>query len=302
LDDSDNVYVADRYNGRIQKFTSTGAYLAQWATNADEVGIAVDAGGNVYIADDGLHRIEKFTRNGTYLTQWGTPGSGDGQFLYPWGIAVDASGNVYVADNGNNRIQKFTSDGTYLSQWGTYGYESGQFAGPVGVAVDGSGNVYVTDNASDGANNRIQKFTGAGTYITQWGSGQFAGVLCVAVDASGYVYAADNGHCTVQKFVRGSGLNVPGEAQIAFALDPVRPNPARGSALMVQFTLPSAAAASLELLDVAGRIVSASEVGQLGAGRHLLDFGAGRHLAPGIYLVRLQQGANVKVVRAAVLE
>ena len=100
----------------------------------------------------------------------------------------------------------------------------------------------------------------------------------------------------------GTQVSVPGEAPIAFALDPVRPDPARGSALVVQFTLPSAAPASLELLDVAGRRVSAREVGQLGAGRHKLDFGAGRGLAPGIYVVRLQQGTNVKVVRAALLE
>ena len=32
--------------------------------------------------------------------------------------------------------------------------------------MDGSGSVYVTDTL----NNRIQKFTADGTYMTQWGS------------------------------------------------------------------------------------------------------------------------------------
>jgi len=42
-----------------------------------------------------------------YLTQWGSPGSGDGQFIGPFGMATDAAGNVYVADAGNYGIQKF---------------------------------------------------------------------------------------------------------------------------------------------------------------------------------------------------
>jgi DNA-binding beta-propeller fold protein YncE len=284
-------------------------YLAQWGTEGTgngqfevPTGVAVDASGYVYVVDSYNNRIQKFTSTGTYLTQWGTPGSGNGQFSFPYGVAVDASGNVYVADTGNYRIQKFTSTGTYLTQWGTYGSGNEQFQIPFGIAVDASGYVYVDD-----LYNRIQKFSGAGTYITQWGTfgsgnGQFATPYDVAVDASGYVYVADTNNNRVQKFRQASQVSVPGEAPIAFALDPVRPNPVRGSALTMHFTLASAAAASLELLDMAGRRVSAREVGQLGAGRHALDFGAGRSLAPGIYVVRLQQGTNVKVVRAAVLE
>jgi DNA-binding beta-propeller fold protein YncE len=217
---------------------------------------------------------------------------------------VDAGGNVYVA--GVGPIQEFTSTGTYITQWGTPGSGDGQFSStpaPHGVAVDASGNVYVADSGND----RIQKFTSTGTYLTQWGTpgtgdGQFNAPLGVAVDASGYVYVADFNNNRMQKFGPASQLSVPGEAPLAFALDPVLPNPARGSALTVRFTLASAAPASLELLDVAGRRISAREVGQLGAGRHELDFGVGRSLAPGLYLVRLKQGTNSGVIRAAVLD
>ena len=47
--------------------------------------------------------------NGFYafITKWGTQGSGDGQFVYPFGIAVHSSGRVYVADDHNYRIQVF---------------------------------------------------------------------------------------------------------------------------------------------------------------------------------------------------
>jgi tripartite motif-containing protein 71 len=51
--------------------------------------------------------VEKFTSSGAYLAQWGSLGSGPGQFQHPLGVAVDAGGNVYVADAGLDRIQVF---------------------------------------------------------------------------------------------------------------------------------------------------------------------------------------------------
>ena len=70
----------------------------------------------------------------------------------------------------------------------------------------------------------------------------------------------------------------------------------------MRFKLPSATPASLELLDIAGRRIVTREVGSLGAGRSTeLDLGAGQRLAPGLYLVRLRQGANTSVARVAVL-
>lgn len=92
--------------------------------------------------------------------------------------------------------------------------------------------------------------------------------------------------------------DVPGDAPGAFALDPVRPNPSRGGVLTVHFTLPTSAPARIELLDVSGRRIISHEVV---AGQHALDLGAGRQLAPGLYLVRLTQGANTRTTRVAVL-
>ncbi|MDY0128785.1 MAG: PKD domain-containing protein, partial [Methanosarcina vacuolata] len=106
--------------------------------------VAVDSSGNVYVTDDS-DQIQKFDSSGKFIAKWGSEGSGNGQFNNPHGVAVDSSGNVYVADSGNNRIQKFDSSGKFITKWGSAGSNEGQFNTPHGVAVDSSGNVYVAD-------------------------------------------------------------------------------------------------------------------------------------------------------------
>jgi len=69
--------------------------------------VAVDNSGNVYVADTYNHRIQKFSNEGNFIGSWGSLGSNDGQFRTPKGVAVDAEGNIYVADTKNNRVQKF---------------------------------------------------------------------------------------------------------------------------------------------------------------------------------------------------
>ena len=135
---------------------------------------------------------------------WGTAGSGNGQFVNPFGIAVDSLGNVYVTDTApNDRIQKFDSNGIYLTQWGSSGAAPGLFSAPHGVAVDSSGYVYVADTT----NNRIQKIDSSGTALLVLGggapsmaNGHFSAPWGVAVDSLGNIYVADTTNNRIQKF------------------------------------------------------------------------------------------------------
>jgi len=70
-------------------------------------GVAVDSSGNVYVADYFNSRIQKFDSAGVFQSKFGSGGSNNGQFSGAEGIAVDNSGNIYVTDSGNNRIQIF---------------------------------------------------------------------------------------------------------------------------------------------------------------------------------------------------
>jgi hypothetical protein len=87
-----------------------------------------------------------------------------------------------------------------------------------------------------------------------------------------------------------------------FALAGAWPNPAVSGRMSVHFSLPRAAAATLALFDLGGRQVVAREVGALGAGQHIVNLGEGRRLRPGLYFLRLRQGANTRITSVVVMD
>jgi hypothetical protein len=199
-------------------------------------GVAVDESGNVYVADRMLCRIRKVTPAGvvTTLAGQGTPGSEDGtgstaRFQYPQGVAVDGAGNLYVADTFNHTIRRITPGGVVTTLAGKAGSgdspgfadgtgSAARFKYPTGVAVDGVGNVYVAD--SD--NQTIRKVTPAGVVTTlagqagSWGSADGTGDAArfywpsgVAVDEIGSLYVADYGNNAIRKGVPATETCVP---------------------------------------------------------------------------------------------
>lgn len=148
-----DVYAADAGNFRIEKFSSTGTFLAAWGWGVT----------------DGTAQSEVCTSG----CETGIQGSGAGQFSNPIAIAVDNSagpsaGDVYVADQGNTAVEKFNSSGTYLS---SIAAASGDpFSTVVGVATDPTGNVWVS---APGSAANVEEFDGSATNapITQWNAG-----------------------------------------------------------------------------------------------------------------------------------
>jgi streptogramin lyase len=84
----------------------------------DPFGIAVDSVNNIYVADTFNHRIQKFDSSGNFIATWGSLGSANSQFNTPASVTVDNADNIYVADTYNHRIQKFDSSGNFLTTWG----------------------------------------------------------------------------------------------------------------------------------------------------------------------------------------
>jgi hypothetical protein len=224
VDSSQNKYVTDDYG--IQKFNGQNRFEALLAAAPVSTpspaffpfyykGLALDSQNKIYVAT--LGGIQKFTNNGMLITSWNPLTSHREEF---GGIAVDSSDNVYVTVHGTvtyhpnrerafddnlDQVQKYhTTDGIHYSlirAWGSPGQGAGQFSVIKGIALDSVGNVFVVDEGND----RVQKFTNDGRFITSWGStgqghGQFNAPQGIDVDSSDNVYVSDSGNRRIQIF------------------------------------------------------------------------------------------------------
>lgn len=96
-------------------------------------------------------------------------------------------------------------------------------------------------------------------------------------------------------------IEVPVGPLARFALAGARPNPTTAS-LAIVFSLPDAAPAMLDLLDLSGRQLRRVEVGAMGPGPHSVQLGVGLGLRSGIYFVRLTRGAQRATTRVVLIE
>ncbi len=208
---------------------TTPEYTNQFGAEAGQlkhpISDAVDPAGNVWVTSNESDLIEKFSPTGVLKATYGSEGTGEGQFIGPWGVAIDPrNGNVYVSDQANNRIEEMSSTGVFIKTfgWGVgkaskaefevctkeckagiAGAGNGQFYVVAGVTVDSSGNVWVADYG----NNRVQEFNEKGEYLKKFGSTgkgaeQFEGPVNIAISGSD-LYITDYHNNRVQEFSTG---------------------------------------------------------------------------------------------------
>jgi hypothetical protein len=112
-----DLYVADRWNNRIQRFHSgqlNGTTVAgNGSTNVTITlnypsGIVLDADNYLFIVDEYNHRIVRSGPNGFQcVVACSGQGSASNQLWYPSTLSFDSYGSMYVTDSNNDRIQKF---------------------------------------------------------------------------------------------------------------------------------------------------------------------------------------------------
>jgi hypothetical protein len=93
-------------------------------------------------------------------------------------------------------------------------------------------------------------------------------------------------------------VTVPAADRLSLA--GLSPNPSTGTNLKVAFSLATAGAARIELLDVVGRRIATRELGALGPGSHLEPLPTDTRVPAGLYWLRLTQGPRALVARAVV--
>ncbi len=189
LDPEDNVWLVDRNNHQVMKFTSDGQPLMtigtkghrsdtgvapddlsstafQSVTHGGEpfnmpAGIAFNPAGEIFIADGYANaRVHKFSPQGQHLLSWGEPGTGAGEFNLPHGVWIDRQGRVLVADRENDRVQVFTQNGEHLNTWPIH------LIGPALFCVDDEDIVYIPEHNGG----MVSILTLEGERLAQWGS------------------------------------------------------------------------------------------------------------------------------------
>lgn len=202
------LYAADYWNDRILVYDTAGGGIVRSVGEPGNGpgqldspgGVAVGPDGRLFVADFRNQRVQELEPDGTFVRQWGTTGEKGyllaGGFNYPIDVAVAADGTLFVADGFNDRIQVFGPGGEFLRKWGgpfaanIRGDWHGWFRVPTSVAIGPGGSVFVADQE----NNRVQKFTRQGEFLTAFGT-QHEGAgyteSAVAVAADGTLYTTN---------------------------------------------------------------------------------------------------------------
>lgn len=206
-----DVYVADVFNNKIRKFTSTDEFVASWPIYFEETwtedelqleDVAVEPDGNVLILvhfdldaleDKICHPVQRFAPDGALIGKWELPLS------MVSGICTDEKNSVYIS-NGH-QIKVYSKEGELIKTLGHYGTGDGEFNSVQGVSLDKEGNLYIADTD----NHRIQKMTSRGNFITVLGSsgvepGQFVNPYKITVGGDEKIYVADSTNDRIQVF------------------------------------------------------------------------------------------------------
>ena len=198
-DKDGNLYVADAWNGRIQKFDGKGKFLL-------EIGgvkggfysprnVSVSKFGVVYVADTGTSRIHRFDTEGNRMgNPAGGAGKSLGKFGEVFGLAFDSKGGVYAADYGCRRIEVFSSDLKPLSQIKVKAWETNSPLWPM-LAMDSKDRLYAVSSGTQ----EIVVFDTTGKKIKQLGiikndmkdKPLFSNPLGIAVDSQDNLYVTE---------------------------------------------------------------------------------------------------------------
>ena len=113
-----NLFVADCFNNRIQRFqagqliatTVAGYGAANTISLYRPTEVTLDANGYLFITDSSNHRIVASGPTGfrCIVGCIGQNGSQPFQLNTPRSMAFDSFGNIFVADSSNRRVQKFS--------------------------------------------------------------------------------------------------------------------------------------------------------------------------------------------------
>ncbi len=175
VDASGNIWLADTFNNKLLKYSSSGSFVGSYGgtgvLHGDARGVAVDDANNrVYVSDPTVGQVQVFNISGAFVESLGA-GQGVGALNLgaPRQPAVGPGGVLYVAEYGNARVHRFDAAGDDAGYWPKPAQPAvaGQLGQPRDVDVDDvTGDIWVADSW----NQRFQRFGKDGSFIGTWGT------------------------------------------------------------------------------------------------------------------------------------
>jgi DNA-binding beta-propeller fold protein YncE len=153
LDPAGNVLVADSWNGRLQKFSPDGRFLAEYGGVSygfySPRNVACDRAGDLLVADTGNSKVQIFSPSGVHLKNLGERGTSAGKFSEVFGLAVNSRGEIFAADPGNRKIHHYgpLPEARLLDEIKVPGWKRSLPFWPA-LAVDSADRLYATDSGN----------------------------------------------------------------------------------------------------------------------------------------------------------
>lgn len=167
-----SIYVLDRHNNRIQKFTNDGEYILDWKLSNssytdNQIQIAKNSADDLFFLglNDYNYAIKKFSNNGDFL------GGINYDTLDKYlngsisSINVDSDNNIYLTSTesftyNNYTLSKFSENFTFINSWKILPNFSGLFD----MISDSKNNLYLLSYH----NKTVLKYYNNGTFIGSW--------------------------------------------------------------------------------------------------------------------------------------
>lgn len=218
ISDSNNIFVVDSDNQRLQKFNSSGGFIDKWKIlgcvnekhNKSNT-ISVDSQNIVYMLNFCTSTIEKISDNGTIVENWKISPAIIPEKMKASDMKIDPDGNLYVLQISNHSLQIDTPEESFVIPTVTNLVNIIYHNSTANIALDRNNNIYIYD----GNLFQIKKFAFTSNdtlkFITKWGNkgrsdGKFIGPVDLAVDKNDNLYVLDSGEYRIQKFDSNGNL------------------------------------------------------------------------------------------------
>ncbi|XP_078581862.1 tripartite motif-containing protein 2-like [Branchiostoma floridae x Branchiostoma japonicum] len=208
VSDEGEIFVADRWNQRIQVFTLQGTFVRQFPTvvtgevKMDSHDVGIDGEGNLWVVGGtkSAHFAVQYNKQGEVLRKFDLQSTG-----WRRGVAVDTRRNHILITqttgdwpNLQGEVLVFRPDGTLVN---TVGQQQGMRYPSCYITVDGEGNILV----SDWNNPCVFVYNDDGQFLFQFGGegsgeGQLNEPCGICTDRAGNIIVADSGNRRVEMF------------------------------------------------------------------------------------------------------